>query len=276
MGVGQQHNYELIKEVGFDAIVAMACSSLGLPPFGQIAVTSSISLAKSYLEDRVKPLYDDFSDRQLSKFQLERLKNITFQAITTFCKRCKVDDWNIEHPESDAYIKFLFESQDHLIYQSLQDAQRQKDILYVSYWGNLIYEHDENWDDQYFIINLLGRLSIRQIILIRLLVDGFPGINTSLAITNPIIVSEFNDLSPLFWHIEKGIELNNSWESRHLGNLVVTDFAKNIYTMLDLSECFTEEMIKEITLQMKLQSTESPHHLYIDPDGNYAERPPFE
>ena len=149
-------------------------------------------------------------------------------------------------------------------------------MLYGSYWGNLIYEHDENWDDQYFIINLLGRLSIRQIILIKLLVDGFPGINTSLAITNPIIVSEFNDLSPLFWHIEKGIELNNSWDSRHLGNLVITDFAQNIYRMLGLSECITEEMVKEIVSQMKLQSTESPHHFYIDPDGNYAERPPLE
>lgn len=248
-----------------------ACSLVGISPLGQLALTSSIKLAKSYLEYSIKPLYDDFSHRQLSQFQMSRLQSITVRAIKTFYKRCEVDNWNLEHTESEDYINFLFKSQDHLIFQSLQDAQRLKDILYGSYWGNLIYEHDENWDDQFFTINLIGRLSFRQVILIKLLVDGFPDINTNLSITNPIIVAEFNELTPLFWHIEKGVELHNHWDTRHLGNLVVTDFAQRVYRMLDLSEFITEEMINDVTSQMKLQSVESPNLLFFNHDGHYAE-----
>ena len=181
---------KIIGSIGFDALVSSACILLKLPPFPQLLVSSTFNLASTYLKENIRGLYDDFSESKLSKFQVNRLNIVTKQAIVQFYKRVEKDGWNLNHPEYGAFIQHLYESQEHLLFRALQDAQSLKDDIYGALWGNLLYTHSDEWDEQYFAINTLSKLSVRQLILIKLIVENFNGLEKHLSITNLIQVSQ--------------------------------------------------------------------------------------
>lgn len=264
--------------VGYDAIFEAVCAVIGISGFAKFTHTAAYKLTKSYLADQLGKFYDDYSKRQLSQFQLERLNTITHFSIVQFYKLIKQDNWSfVDHPEAEAYTKALYESQDHLIYRALQEAQRTKDELYGCFWGNLIYEHDENWNDLFYIINIFSRLSFRQLLLIKLINEGFAGVDRTLSITNPVVSVEMQELYHLgLWDMLGKYVNPNYNNTQDLFHIKETKFSKSLYDRLSLKEKPYGKEISDLIGEMQLQSgLPSSQLLWLDENGNFAERPQY-
>ena len=266
----------LVNEIVGSTALQLALSLTGLPFVPQIILGSTPAVIR-YVSECTRQVYDDVLSRQLSAKQRQRLYSFSENAYIQFIKRIKNDGWTgVEHPEAGPYLNNLFESQEFAIIKALQESQTKKDIFYGVYWGNVIYEHDEHWEDQHFIISLLSKLSFRQLILVKLIVEGFAERNKDMFITRPEISIELSELQSLGLWGTYGIEITQSLDnSRSLQHIRVTDFGKSFYNKLDLASIISQEdensVIKDMALRSDLEATST---LYWNKEGSYAEEPP--
>ena len=256
----------------FSEVAAEAAKASGYDvPSTLLAIAARV--ASSLIVKKTGDLYNDIKQRNLSYRQISVFKYVLGTGYGRFLRLVEENDWNLEHPESQSFVERFYENGEHLLLEAMSESQQKKLDAYSSLMGRLIYEHSSDWDNQFFDISTLSKLSFRQLVLIKLIVEGFPGIDKSLSITDPCISSELKELAPLFWHIEKGVELSSYLETSYLGCIVKSTYSSQFYEKLLLNELINDGDVEEIKMQMRLRNLGSSDQLYIDPNGNYAEPP---
>ena len=235
------------------------------------AAIASISGVASLLE-QMKINRRFAEDLQISKYYKERLIHILDIGHDVVKNRAEKEGL-FTNPEfldkEDAFI----DAQLSVIVEAMKDTKRNKDSFYGSLYGSIVFEHNDDWDDQYFSIATLGKLSIRQLVLLKLIIERFSSNDMKVSITNPIISYEMDEMAPLFWYNEKGFEIKKNIQFRYLGDIVPTSFAMQLYKRLSLETFITEAQVSSVIDQMHLQETDSNSYLDVASEGNYAEVP---
>ena len=120
------------------------------------------------------------------------------------------------------------------------------------FYGRAFYYCDLDWQDMHQIINLCSDMSFRQLVLIKLICEGFNGNDPELFITNTSACVETNRLLDYgIWFIEGATFATNNSAKIQLQLLVPTDYAKLLYKVLML-ERISDEDVKRTIDSLKL------------------------
>ena len=190
MSKNTEHNSpsEIIKE----GVINIVVSSLP-PSFVEIVKTIN---SFSELTETVSSNFRD----QLSEIQKKKFDVVITRATETFYKLVNTEEQTLLHSESYDYIQNTFEFSLHILQNAMNEFQMKKLVILGDFWGKSIADGNIDWDNLHIEGNILNSLTYRQLILLKLLDDGFPEDQQELCINNPSICVELNQLLQLgFW-----------------------------------------------------------------------------
>ena len=176
-------------------------NALGIPITPQAIVIIGKSL-KMFLKMGLPEVLKDFQSRRLSSMQNERLEDVKSTAIKTVYQLIERNGWEDSHPESVQYTQYVIEYTEDLIDQAINESRQAKRLFLGVFLGSSLYKLNSstpNWDNVFYLSSLIGKLTIRQIVLVKLLVDNFGRINDDkdnmMCITNKVAISELKELA---------------------------------------------------------------------------------
>lgn len=176
-------------------------NALGIPITPQAMVIIGKSL-KIILKMGVPKVLKDYQDRQLSQIQKERLEDVKSVSIKTIYHLIEKNGWEDFHPESDQYTQYAIEYIEEMVNKAINENRQSKRLVLGAFLGSTMYKLSSstpNWDNVFYLSSLIDRLTMRQIILVKLMVDKFNKINDSkrdlICITNKVAISELKELS---------------------------------------------------------------------------------
>ena len=176
-------------------------NALGIPITSQAMVIIGKSI-KMILKMGVPIVFKDYLDRQLSRMQKERLEDVKSTAIKTIYQLIEKNGWEESHPESVQYTQYAIEYIEEIVNKAVNENRQAKRLFLGAYLGSTLYKLSSstpNWDNVFYLSSLIGGLTIRQIILVKLMVDNFDRTNDNkekmMCITNKVAISELKELS---------------------------------------------------------------------------------
>ena len=228
---------EYLKNLAVDTLPATApelLKTLG------IAVTSTSVLlvtqvAKFLWRIGLIQVFSDYESRHLSNIQQNKLDDLKKYAIKTVYQLMEEDGYNDLHPESATYIQNIIEYSEDIIDKALNEARHNKRILLGSYLGSTIYtlySSTPNWDNVFYLSSLIDRLTLRQIILIKLVTNNFDRIEDGedfICATNKVVISELKEL-----------EKQNMWVG------LISYLPDPTYIAIPLKYMYPTELAKEL------------------------------
>ena len=176
-------------------------NALGIPITPQAMVIIGKSI-KMILKMGVPIVFKDYQDRQLSRMQKERLEDVKSTSLKTIYNLIEKNGWEESHPESVQYTQYAIEYIEEIVNQAVNENRQAKRLFLGAYLGSTLYKLSSstpNWNNVFYLSSLIGGLTIRQIILVKLMVDNFDRTNDNkekmMCITNKVAISELKELS---------------------------------------------------------------------------------
>lgn len=175
-------------------------NAMGIPTTPQSMVIAT-KMAKTMWDIGFVGIIKDFQDRHLSKMQQTGLDETIMSALDTYYSLMKRDGWNDVHPESAIYIQNAIEYSEDLLSKAINECKKAKRLFLGAYLGSTLYHlniSSPNWENVYYLSSLLNRLTLRQIILIKLVNNHFDRIEDSediVCVTNKVAISELKELA---------------------------------------------------------------------------------
>lgn len=197
--------------------------------------------------------YDDVRERLLSKIENKKVDAVLEIALKTFYELVDKDGvTGVSVQMDEGQIEYAFEASEDLMLTAIRQSEHTKVEILGRYYGKEFYKGTANWQDMHQMITMAGALTLRQLVLIRLISEGFKGLDSSLFITNPSACVEINHLRNYgIWRTD-GAALGID-ESRviQLSELQPTEYAKMVCDSLML-ERLSEEDINRTLDSMQL------------------------
>lgn len=213
----------------------------------------------------MKACYDDIVSRRLSKREVDKHNMVFRIAEQEYFRLAVLNHCNSIVDFSDLDYKYAFEVAEHLSLEAMKQCEEEKIKILGKYYGRQFYYANTRWDDMHHIISLVGTLSLRQIIMIKLIIEGFNNIDKELYITNSYACVEINVLLNYgIWSREKlPIETNNT-HTIQIKTLLPTIAAKDIYNSLSLEDIPIIEVEKVMkSLQLSTRGCDKGYELYV-------------
>lgn len=216
-------------EIGFAALA----TAVGFPQFALAA-----PLAKGMILGLWENCYNDYKQRTLSVAEEKKLIQEYTIALQTFHELAEIDgvtalEMNIE----PAQIDNAFEVAEHITLEGIRQSERTKVDILGRYYGRSFYKGDSDWQDIHQMITMVGTLTLRQLVAIRLIVEGFKGFEKDLFISNPAACVEINRLKDYgIWRTSGTTFGINESTPISLNYLLPTDYAKQVYSRLMLEK----------------------------------------
>lgn len=139
--------------------------------------------------------YDDIRERSLSKIESKKADDVTKIALETFYELADKDGVTpVSLQIEEGQIEYAFEASEDLMLTAIRQSEHTKVEILGRYYGQEFYKGTSNWQDMHQMISMAGTLTLRQLILIRLISEGFNGLDRSMYITNPSACVEINHL----------------------------------------------------------------------------------
>ena len=131
------------------------------------------------------------------------------QTFRTLAEKDGIVAWEVKI-DSD-YLDYVFEVAEHTTIEAIRQSELRKVDVLGRYYGKSLYDSNRDWQDMHQVINMISSLTLRQIVLIRLIVEGFKGFDKKLFIKNPSVCVELNRLKDYgIWRTKEVlIESNN-------------------------------------------------------------------
>ena len=188
--------------------------------------------------------YDDIRERSLSKVENKKVDSVLEIALKTFYELADKDGvTGVSVQMDEGQIEYAFEASEDLMLTAIRQSEHTKVEILGRYYGKEFYKGTANWQDMHQMITMAGALTLRQLVLIRLISEGFKGLDSSLFITNPSACVEINHLRNYgIWRTE-GAALGID-ESRviQLSELQPTEYAKMVCDSLMLERLSEEDI----------------------------------
>lgn len=244
--MSKEKSKEIISELagaavdtGFNALALAA----GFP-----AVAIAAPLAKGLIVGLIRNCYNDCAQRTLSVRESEKLNRMSAIALQTFRELAEKDNvYAWERAIDPEYIDYAYEVAEHATLEGIKQSERAKLDIIGRYYGRQLYKGFTDWQDMHQIITMTGQLTLRQIVMIRLIAEGFPGIDKELCITNPSACVETNRLLDYgIWRTEGAAFGINDSGSIRLSFLRSTDYAKKVKDALMLDQLSEEDVKRTV------------------------------
>ena len=152
-------------------------------------------LAKGLVLGLVENCFNDCSQMTLSVSEKKKLNQVSLVALQTFWEMAEKDGivaW--EMSIDPAYVDYAYEVAEHATLEAIRQSEKKKVDVLGRYYGNQFYRGRSDWQDMHQMISMIGTLTFRQIVMIRLVAEGFKGMNGKLFISNPSACVEINRL----------------------------------------------------------------------------------
>ena len=249
---------------------ATLMTGIGIP---QAAILTP--LVKDATIGLMNSCYDDVMRRALSASENEKVNLVTKVSLQTFMELAEKDGVTfIEMQVDEGQLKYAYEVSEDLLLTAIRQSERKKVEVLGRYYGNTFYKGNIDWQDMHQIITMAGALTFRQIALIRLICEGFEGINPDLFITNPSACVEINRMQDYgLWMTEMAMFKDDASAGVQLKMLKPTEYAKMVMEALML-EKLSEDDLKRTIDSLRISNQGEPaegitKEDYMNPDLGY-------
>ena len=254
-----------LSETGFTALVS-ACN---LPAGLTLGVAQSF--LKGALQGAMLNCYDDMRARMLSSRELEKHDHFFDVAERTYFELAAQNyDYSAgqAYVLDDSYIEQVKEIAEHASIEAMRESQAKKIEVLGWYYGGEFFKNGPNlnFDEMHQIISMVSSLTFRQIVLIRLIDEGFKDLDEKMFVTEPSMCVEINRLKDYgIWQTEGAtFGINESWHIQ-LKTIIPTIYSEKVCKALMLGK-ISEEDIKRTIDGMKLKPEGSPISILTEKD----------
>lgn len=229
---------ELVEHVTETSFTALAVAA-GFP-----ALVLTMPLVKGLVLGLLENCYNDFSQKTLSVRETRKLERATTVALQTFRELAEKDGEDAWKLNIDpAYIDYAFEVAEHATMEAIRQSESAKVDILGRYYGRSFYKGDTDWQDMHQMITMVGELTLRQIVMIRLISEGFNGMNGKLFVTNPSACVEINRLKDYgIWRTEGAAFGINESGPLQLCGIIPTIYVNQVSDALMLDKLSEEDI----------------------------------
>jgi hypothetical protein len=233
---------ELVGSSTETSFMALATAA-GFP-----AATLAVPLVKGIVLGLLENCYNDCSQRTLSVRETKKLERATTVALQTFRELAEedgVEAWKVDIDLS--YYDYAFEVAEHATMEAIRQSESAKVDILGRYYGRSFYKGDTDWQDMHQMITMVGELTLRQIVMIRLISEGFNGMNGKLFVTNPSACVEMNRLKDFgIWQTEGAAFGINESGPLQLCGIIPTIYVNQVNKALMLDKLSEEDIHRVI------------------------------
>lgn len=192
--------------------------------------------------------YDDMTKRRLSERENEKVDLLAETSLRTFMKLAEEDGVTaITMQIDEGQLKNAYEVSEELMLAAIRQSQDKKVEILGRYYGKTFYKGNIDWQDMHQIITMAGTLTYRQVVLIRLICEGFKGISPKMFITNPSACVEINRMRDYgLWMTDMAMFKNDASATIQLKQLKPTDYTQMVYDALMLEKLSDEDIKRTI------------------------------
>lgn len=233
---------DIASSVVEKSFVAIATAA-GFP-----AIAFSAPLAKGIILGLFQNSYNDCSQMTLSVRETDKLNQLSSIALQTFWRLAEEDgviawEMNID----PAYIDYAAEVAEHVTLEGIKQSERKKIDILGRYYGKQFYKGNTDWQDMHQMITMVSNLTFRQIVLIRLISEGFKQLDRNLFISNPSACVEVNRLLDYgIWQTDgSSFGTNDSWMIQ-LECIIPTIYSDQVSDALMLDDLSEEDINRTI------------------------------
>ena len=203
-------------------------------------------LVKGFVLGLVQNCFNDYAQRTLSISEMRKLTQEYTVALRTFRELAEHDGiiaWEMNL--DDTCYDYFFEVAEHVTMEGIRQSENTKVDILGRYYGRQFYNKCTDWQNMHQIINMVGTLTLRQLVVIRLIVEGFEGENKSLFISNPSACVEINRLKDYgIWKTTGAAFGINESGAIQLSELMPTEYAKQVNESLMLSQLSNSDILR--------------------------------
>ncbi len=252
---------ELAGAATESAFVTMATAA-GFP-----ALSFATPLAKGLILGLVENCFNDCAQMTLSVNEKKKLNQVSAVALKTFWEMAEKDgavawEMNID----PAYIDYAYEVAEHATLEAIRQSEKNKIDVLGRYYGRKFYKGDSDWQDMHQVITMAGTLTFRQIVMIRLISEGFKGLNSKLFVGNPSACVEINRLKDFgIWQTTGAAFGINESATIQLDSIYATDYADQVCEELMLDK-LSDNDIKIVIESLHLTNEGTPQSELTEED----------
>lgn len=254
-----------LTDVGFTALL----SSANLP--ASLTLSMAQAVARGALQGVMQNCYDDVRARMLSVREIEKHDHF-FDVAERIYFELVAQNYDTSAGQTyvlgDEYIEQLREIAEHASIEAMRESQAKKIDVLGWYYGGEFFRNGPNlnFDEMHQIVSMVSALTFRQIVLIRLIEEGFKGLDENLYVTEPTMCVEINRLKDYgIWQTEGAtFGINESWHIQ-LKTIIPTHYSEKVCKVLLLDK-LSEEDIKRAIDGMELKPEGSPMKMLTEDD----------
>lgn len=238
-------------------------NALGIPVTPQTTIVMGKSI-KMLLKMGIAGVFKDFKSRQLSSMQQKKLDDVTCFTVKTVYQLIEKNGWQDNHPESAQYTQYAVEYTEDILNKALNESRQSKRMFLGAYLGSTIYTlnySSPNWDNVFYLSSLIEKLTLRQIIIVKLIVNHFNGIKDGedlMCITDKVVISELKELANQnMWVGLISFQSNPTHIAIPLKYMCPTDLSKELFSSFTIPDSLQENedrIVKSLNLKPFSQS----------------------
>lgn len=200
--------------------------------------------------------YDEFIQQRLSKREIQKVEDVTKTALKTYYGLVEKDEQNAMVSQfDDSQLKYAYEVSENLMLTAIRQSEQTKVEILGRYYGRQFYKGNIDWQDMHQMITMAGSLTLRQLIMIRLIADDFKGLDTKSFIGNPSACVEINRLLDYgIWQKDGAAFSINDSIAPQLADIISTPYSKEVSEALMLDRLSEEDIQRTIdSLNLKTE-----------------------
>lgn len=235
-----------ISDSAFIAIVTACDLPVGL------TLGMAQAVVKGALQGVMQNCYDDVQKRNLSNREVMK-HNLVFDVAERTYFELAAKSYDISASQAmvldNTYLDQVSEIAEHASLEAIRQSEIKKVSVLGRYYGGEFYKNgwNINFQDMHQMINMVGTLTFRQIVLIRLIAEGFNIIDKKLFIGNPSACVEMNQLLLYGIWQTRGASFgtNNSWAIQ-IDSIVPTNYSAQVSEALMLERLSDDDVQRTI------------------------------
>ena len=252
-----------ISDLGFASLVATYNLPAGL------TLSLAQSVAKGALQSVMQNCYDEVQKMNLSKREVAKHNLVFNVAERTYFELTVANNGNetqLDIALEESYYQGLLETAEHISLEAIRQSEFKKIEVLGRYYGGEFYKHGPYIDfpNMHQMITMVGMLTFRQIVLIRLIFEKFRGLEQDLFIHNPFACVEVNRLRDYgIWKTGGAAFGVDESGAIQLKSIIPSEYSGIVYKALML-DLLTDDDVQRTIESLDLKNAGTPQSILTE------------